>query len=79
MSPTQELNHLHHVFTELDMVNNFRIVIANPEVIRVLGRTWYTTHRVLFVSAAIEAVDFREALLQWQHEQQLGKQLGRVE
>ena len=79
MSPTRELNHLHHVFTELDMVNDFRMVIANPEVIRVLGRTWYTTRRVLFVSATIEAVEFREALLQWQHEQQLGKQLGRVE
>lgn len=69
--PSQELNHLQCVFEELNISNDINIAIANPEVIRTLGRAWYTTRRVLFVAATIDAVDFREALLQWQHEQQL--------
>jgi hypothetical protein len=69
----QGVNHLHDVFEELGINKDLSIAIANPEVIRTLGRTWYTTRRVLFVADTIDATDFREALLHWQHEQQLVK------
>jgi len=69
----QGLNYLHDVFEELGINKDLSIALANPEVIRTLGRSWYTTRRVLFVEDTIDATDFREALLHWQHEQQLVK------